>query len=59
MARTDGEKADEFGDHAMAVLELHASDHVGHFVEGTEGGGPVRYGKACVVTGDKRACHNQ
>ena len=43
----------------MAVLELHPANHVRHLVEGTECGWPIRYGEARVVTGDKRAGHNQ
>ena len=58
-ARMMVQKADELGDHAMAVFELHAADHVGHFVEGAEGGGPVRDGETGVIAGDERAGNDQ
>src|SRR5277367_3424951 len=37
----------------MAVLILHASDHVGHFVERAESGWPIGNGETCVVAGDE------
>jgi hypothetical protein len=58
-AKNDGQETNEFGDHAMAMFELHTTYHMGHLVDGSESGGPVGDGQAGVVAGDQSSGNDE
>ena len=43
----------------MAMLVLHAADHVRHLVEGAKRCWPVRDGEARIIAGDQGSGHDQ
>jgi len=52
-AKQDGQQTNAFGNHAVGMLELHASNHRRNFVDRSEGGRPVGNRETCIFAGDE------
>jgi len=55
----DGQQPDKLSYHAVAMLELHSTDHPRHLVKRTKRRRPVRYRQACIVAGHQPAGNNE